>query len=199
MRHWGCLYSTCPGGLICSQAAAQPAGTQGLFSTWGHPCRADAVLQRLTQPADTQPTPTVWPPASLGCYLLPMLLHRCLAWPTAGMLYAKYSGNAEDFTLRCLTGADGSSRSEHYRLEVSRWHGLSSNANLTEEPAFSPSSCSCRKLLSLSLLGTGKVVKGETSPGQGGGRHLGSGLDPLGLFLHRVKYWLAWGNGLLGL
>lgn len=60
------------------------------------------------------------------------------------MLYAKYySGDAEDFALQCLTGADGFSRSEHYRQEVSRWHGLSSNANLAGKPAFSLCSCPC--------------------------------------------------------
>lgn len=114
------------------------------------------------------------------------------------MLYAKYySGAAEDFALWCLTGADSSSRSEHYHREVSRWHGLSSNANLAEELAFSASSCPCRKLLSPSLMGTGEVVKGEASPRQGAGRHLGGGLAPLGLFPSRVKYSSAWCDELL--
>lgn len=85
----------------------------------------------------SQLTPGVWPPKSLGYFLQPMLLHHCLALPAAGMLYAKYY--SEDFALQCLTGADSSGRSEHYHQDVSRWHGLSRNANLTEELAFSAS------------------------------------------------------------
>lgn len=99
--------------------------------------------------------------------------------------------------LQCLTGANGSSRSEHYRREVSRWHGLSSNANLAKEAAFSLS-CPCGKVLSPSLLGIGEVVKGEASSGQGAGRRLGGGLAPLGLFLCQVKYLSAWSDELLG-
>lgn len=131
--------------------------------------------------------------------LSPVPLHRCLARPAAGMLYAKYySGAAEDFALQCLTGADGSSRSEHYRRQVSRWHGLSSNANPAEELAFSASSCPCGKWLCHSPLGTGEVGKGEASPRQGAGRRLGGGLALRGLFLSRVKYSSAWGDELLG-
>lgn len=62
MGNQGCLYSTCPRGMVCSHAETQPTERQVLFSIWNHPCCADAVLQRPTQAANTQLTPGVWPP-----------------------------------------------------------------------------------------------------------------------------------------
>lgn len=185
-----------PGGRSAATGEHGPPGPRGSSASGGHPCRADAVLR---WPTHTALTPGVWPPKNLGCYLQPMPLHRCLARPAAGMLYAKYySGAAEDFALQRLPGADGSSRSEHYRRRVSRWHGLSSNANLAEELVFSASSCPCGKWLCHSLPGTREVGKGDASPGQGPGRRLGGGLAPRGLFLSRVKNSSAWGDELLG-
>lgn len=71
----GCSYRTSPRGTVCGHAGTRSTRAQGLFSIWGHPCRADAVLRR---PTDTALSPGVWPPKSLGCYL-PC---RCIAaWP----------------------------------------------------------------------------------------------------------------------
>lgn len=194
----GLSYSTCPRGTVCSHAGTWPTKALGLFNTWGHPHYGDVVLWRPTELTDTVLTHGVWPPTSLGCDVQPVLLHGCLAPPVVGMLCAKYcSGGAEDFDWRCLTGAGGSRPSEHYRREVSRWHGLSSNAGLAEQLAFPASSCPCGKWLSPSLLGTGEAVKGQARPRQGAGRRSGL-FATLRLFLSRVKYLSAWGDELLG-
>lgn len=139
------------------------------------------VVWRPAELTDTVLTHGVWPPKSLGCDLQPMLLHCCLALPVVPNI----AGDAEYFGSLCLTGAHGSRCSEHYHQEVSRWHGLSSNASLAEQLAFSAYSCPCRKLFSPSLLGTGEVVKGQARPRQGAGRRLGL-FATLFLFLSRV-------------
>lgn len=107
--------------------------------------------------------------------------------------YAKYySGDGGDLGLG-VSGAAGSSRSEHYRRQVSRWHGLSSNAQPRRGTGFPCLLLPLRDTAAPSLLDAAEGVKGDASPRQGAGS-----ARARGLFLSQVKHSSAWGDELWG-
>lgn len=92
-----------------------------------------------------------------------------------------------------VSGAAGSSRSKHYRRQVSRWHGLSSNTQPRRGTGFPCLLLPLRDTAAPSLLDAAEGVKGDASPRQGAGS-----ARARGLFLSQVKHSSAWGDELWG-